>query len=348
MSTRSPSGPRDIRQAQRSPSGDYQGVNTLLQAALASSSSTSESYPEHEESRGGPSGMREMSSSSSPSPSRIERYSGPRPPRPTYTQEQEDAIRFHRDDLSMTWTQVEEAYNGLYYADGTPWERRTISGLQSRYYRLLPIPVNETKKQAKPRPELGILVKAPERRYWWMSTSGMTAEERSMNSQYTPSDRGDYSGEGEDYGDDEDDEVDTNSQAPRSQDTQQVNSSTKNNKRKRTQAPLPLVTEARMGAKRPRKGGKFAMDAITIEQAADHKSDIIIQVTPASTYTINQSNERSVELNQGKTTATTPPTSQSGPAGGLHVIDQPIKQRAKRQKINNRSSHDTKVTHGQT
>ena len=119
----------------------------------------------------------------------------------------------------MTWTQVEEAYNGLYYADGTPWERRTISGLQSRYYRLLPIPVNETKKQAKPRPELGILVKAPERRYWWMSASGMTAEERSMHSQYTPSDRGDYSGEGEDYGDDEDDEEDTNSLAPRSHET---------------------------------------------------------------------------------------------------------------------------------
>ena len=86
----------------------------------------------------------------------------------------------------MTWTQVEEAYNGLYYADGTPWERRTISGLQSRYYRLLPVPVNTTKKQAKPRPELGILIMAPERRYWWMSTSEMTPEERRDSSSYDP------------------------------------------------------------------------------------------------------------------------------------------------------------------
>jgi hypothetical protein len=70
----------------------------------------------------------------------------------------------------MTWNHVEEAYNGLYYPDGTPWEHRTVSGLQSRYYRLLPIPVNESKKQAKPRPELGILVKT-DRRYWWMGAS---------------------------------------------------------------------------------------------------------------------------------------------------------------------------------
>ncbi|KAF8469461.1 hypothetical protein BDZ91DRAFT_720281 [Kalaharituber pfeilii] len=178
----------------------YDGMNTLLQAAMASSSSTSESYPEQEdEVREGSSRTRE-SSTSSTSPSRRP-YSGPRPPRPTYTQEQEDAIRFHRDDLSMTWTQVEEAYNSLCYADGTPWERRTISGLQSRYYRLLPMPVNESKKQCKPRPELGILIMAPERRYWWMSTSQMTPEERRESSQYNAEDS-----QGEDYGDDEDEE----------------------------------------------------------------------------------------------------------------------------------------------
>ena len=177
---------QDHRQAQ-----NCEGLNTLLQAALASSSSTSDSrsHPgceptnEHREC----SRTRESSTSASASsPNRKDKFSGPRPPRPTYTQEQEDAIRFHRDDLSMTWTQVEEAYNGLCYADRTPWERRTISGLQSRYYRLLPVPVNTTKKQAKPRPELGILIMAPERRYWWMSTSEMTPEERRDSSNYDP------------------------------------------------------------------------------------------------------------------------------------------------------------------
>lgn len=196
-----------------------EGLNTLLQAALASSSSTSDSHPgcepcepanEHKEG----SRTRESSaaSASASSPGLKDKYAGPRPPRPTYTQEQEDAIRFHRDDLSMTWTQVEEAYNGLCYADGTPWERRTISGLQSRYYRLLPVPVNTTKKQAKPRPELGILIMAPERRYWWMSTSEMTPEERRDSSNYDPQDE--YVNVSED-GDDEDDD-------PKSQDSRKL------------------------------------------------------------------------------------------------------------------------------
>ena len=199
MSSRgSPGRPREVRRDQRQIQ-DFEGVNTLVHAAtFASYSSTSESYPDQEDARRrtGTSLTRESSASSSTSPAR--KNPGSRPPRPTYTQEQEDAIRFHRDDLSMTWTQVEEAYNGLCYADGTPWERRTISGLQSRYYRLLPMPVNETKKQAKPRPELGILLMAPERRYWWMSTSQMTPEERVQNATYN--ENAEYSGCKE-YGD---------------------------------------------------------------------------------------------------------------------------------------------------
>ena len=106
------------------------------------------------------------SSTSSPD---SEKCAVSRPPRTTYSQEQEDAIRFLRDDLGMTWVQVEEAYNCLYYADGTPWEWRTMSGLQSRYYRLMP--VIGTKNKVNPRPHLGILSMNPERRYWWMSSS---------------------------------------------------------------------------------------------------------------------------------------------------------------------------------
>lgn len=201
MATSGQSIPQDIKGKARAE--DYAGMNTLLQAAMASGSSTSESYLDMEETKrvGSP---RTRESSTSTTDQKRERFSGPRPPRPTYTQEQEDAIRFHRDDLSMTWNQVEEAYNGLYYPDLTPWEPRTISGLQSRYYRLLPIPVNETKKQAKPRPELGILVKAPERRYWWMSKSEMSPEERVQKSHYHGDEEISY--EGEDYGDGLDDD----------------------------------------------------------------------------------------------------------------------------------------------
>ena len=105
----------------------------------------------------------------------LENSPGRRAPRSTYSQEQEDAIRFHRDDLGMSWIQVEEAYNGLYDEDGTLWERRTITGLQSRYYRL--VPVTETKSRSNPRSHLGLLSVNPERRYWWMSRSQSTPEE---------------------------------------------------------------------------------------------------------------------------------------------------------------------------
>lgn len=184
-------------------SEDYEGVNTLPQTALVTNSYISELYTENEHTRerSEESRVGDAESACETSRPRRERYTGPRAPRPMYTQEQEDAIRFHRDDLCMTWNQVEEAYNGLYYEDGTPWERRTISGLQSRYYRLLPIPVNESKKQAKPRPELGILITDPERRYWWMDCEEMTPEQRSKNSTYD--EQNEYCGPADDDVDEE-------------------------------------------------------------------------------------------------------------------------------------------------
>ncbi|KAF8416810.1 hypothetical protein EV426DRAFT_684445 [Tirmania nivea] len=169
MSTRrSPSASREVRDPRQS-SQSEEGVNALLQAAIISHSSPSESYTEkeksseHEASRTGDPDICQSTTT------RKDRYTGPRPPRPQYTEEQEDAIRFHRDDLCMTWTQVMNCYNGLYdLKTGKPWDSRSISGLQSRYYRLLDIPVNHAKKQSKPRPDLGILVMKPHTRYWWM------------------------------------------------------------------------------------------------------------------------------------------------------------------------------------
>ena len=187
MSTcRSPSASREVL-VSRSPgqlSHCEEGVIALLHITVVSGSQLAESHTEkeqsgeHEASHTGDSEICETTLT------RRDRYSGPRPPRPQYTEEQEDAIRFHRDDLCMTWTQVMNAYNDLYDHDtGRQWESRSISGLQSRYYRLLDIPVNHAKKQSKPRPELGILVMKPHKRYWWM---GQAAEERAKGKVYDP------------------------------------------------------------------------------------------------------------------------------------------------------------------
>ncbi|RPB26638.1 hypothetical protein L211DRAFT_866146 [Terfezia boudieri ATCC MYA-4762] len=162
-----------------------EGVNALFQAAMISSSQHEDSYTEkeqsseHEASRTGGSDILELETTST----HRDRYTGPRPPRPQYTEEQEDAIRFHRDDLCMTWTEVMNAYNDLYDSEtGKKWESRSISGLQSRYYRLLDIPVNHAKKQSKPRPDLGILVMKPHKRYWWMGEAEGVQEAASTNS----------------------------------------------------------------------------------------------------------------------------------------------------------------------
>jgi len=202
MSTRrSLSASREGARNPRQVSQFEEGVNALLHAAMISSSPPAEPYTEkehsgeHEASRTGDSDICETTST------RRDRYTGPRPPRPQYTEEQEDAIRFHRDDLCMTWTQVMNAYNDLYDQDtGRQWESRSISGLQSRYYRLLDIPVNHAKKQSKPRPDLGILVMKPHKRYWWM---GQAPEERAKSSTYDSEAEGEYSASDCDEQDDE-------------------------------------------------------------------------------------------------------------------------------------------------
>lgn len=94
--------------------------------------------------------------------------------RPPYTSEQDDFIRFVRDDLCHSWDVTAKLYNQHWHADDEG--KREIPGLQSRYYRLFPEPVRDRKKELCGRPELGLLSKT-NRRYWWMI--GMyTDEER--------------------------------------------------------------------------------------------------------------------------------------------------------------------------
>ena len=50
-----------------------------------------------------------------------------------YTQEQEEAINFLKDNCGMTWEKVTEEYNRRCYPDGTLWESRTKRGLMMRY-----------------------------------------------------------------------------------------------------------------------------------------------------------------------------------------------------------------------
>ena len=68
---------------------------------------------------------------------RIMKARGPtstsRPRNPAYTEDQEEAIRFFREVRSMSWAKIEETYNWLCDADGTPWKSRTAGALQKRY-----------------------------------------------------------------------------------------------------------------------------------------------------------------------------------------------------------------------
>ncbi|KAF8542313.1 hypothetical protein BDD12DRAFT_825915 [Trichophaea hybrida] len=89
-----------------------------------------------------------------------------RKPRPQYDPEQDDFIRFCRDDLCQSWEFSAKLYNQFWHADGS--SERKVPGLQSRYYRLLDESVRDRKKEEVGRPELGILAKT-DRRYWWMA-----------------------------------------------------------------------------------------------------------------------------------------------------------------------------------
>lgn len=127
-----------------------------------------------------------------------------------YTREQDDFIRFVRDDLSHSWETSALLYNQVGFC-GLEWDRighfaltaavqywhptgegkREIPGLQSRYYRLLEQPMRDRKRKLEPgplsrrkaeakdslgRPEEGILAKT-NRRYYWME-GYYTYEER--------------------------------------------------------------------------------------------------------------------------------------------------------------------------
>ncbi|KAA8912039.1 hypothetical protein FN846DRAFT_1019397 [Sphaerosporella brunnea] len=101
--------------------------------------------------------------------------SGPsRPARPPYSQEEDDFIRFCRDDLCQSWEGTQKLFNQHWAVDEKAY--RQIPGLQSRYYRLLDIPVRDRKKGSLGRPELGILA-TTDRRYWWME-GALTYEQR--------------------------------------------------------------------------------------------------------------------------------------------------------------------------
>jgi hypothetical protein len=94
--------------------------------------------------------------------------------RPPYSAEQDDFIRFVRDDLCHSWEVSAKLYNQHWHADGV--DKREIPGLQSRYYRLLDESVRDRKRDTVGRPELGVLAKT-DRRYWWMEGI-YTPEER--------------------------------------------------------------------------------------------------------------------------------------------------------------------------
>ncbi|KAK6333705.1 hypothetical protein TWF730_003888 [Orbilia blumenaviensis] len=92
----------------------------------------------------------------------------PRDHRPMYSQEEADAILYLRDSVGLPWKKVVELWN-LHYDPVTlkRWGPRTISGLQSHYYRMLGIDKSNGRRSSAPNPDIGLL-KATTRRYWWV------------------------------------------------------------------------------------------------------------------------------------------------------------------------------------
>ncbi|KAF3941047.1 hypothetical protein ABW19_dt0203516 [Dactylella cylindrospora] len=91
----------------------------------------------------------------------------PRDHRPMYTQEEADAILYYRDSVQLPWKKVVEAWNNLHDPHtGEKWGPRTISGLQSHYYRMLGFEKGGARRPSAPNPEIGLL-KTTNRRYWW-------------------------------------------------------------------------------------------------------------------------------------------------------------------------------------
>ena len=110
--------------------------------------------------------QRRLSSSSS-SPSARER----REFRPTYLQEEEYFIWYHRVDLGMDWPDVKQAYNAQF----PQRQRRGFQGIQCKYYRCCEtygVPrVRDRNRAASPAESYGVRSRLPGLWYPWMRDS---------------------------------------------------------------------------------------------------------------------------------------------------------------------------------
>ena len=88
--------------------------------------------------------------------------------RPTYHQEEEYFIWYHRVDLNMDWTEVKNAYNVQFPGR----QRRGFQGIQCKYYRCAEIhgvpPVRERNKSEAAHQTYGVRKYAPNVWYPWM------------------------------------------------------------------------------------------------------------------------------------------------------------------------------------
>ena len=90
--------------------------------------------------------------------------------RPTYQQEEEYFIWYHRVDLGMDWRDVRQAYNAQF----PQRQRRGFQGIQCKYYRCCEthgIPrVRERNRAATPDKSYGVRNRLPGLWYPWMRT----------------------------------------------------------------------------------------------------------------------------------------------------------------------------------
>jgi len=96
--------------------------------------------------------------------------------RPQYSLEENHAITYLRDDVGLDWRQTQAKHNIFFKnakgpgIDSSTGTNRSISGLQSRYYRIHGAETEEEREELRlraPRPELG-LIQGTTARYWWM------------------------------------------------------------------------------------------------------------------------------------------------------------------------------------
>ena len=88
--------------------------------------------------------------------------------RPTYLQEEEYFIWYHRIDLGMDWTDVRQAYNVQF----PQRQRRGFQGIQCKYYRCCEaygVPrVRDRNRAASPADSYGVRSRLPGLWYPWM------------------------------------------------------------------------------------------------------------------------------------------------------------------------------------